>query len=240
MCRRPGKTGRPGPGEKSRRRERSTPHEDTDVRTGSRDEPYHETKSRSGGAKTLPTNAVGDRARIEHTGGSYDTWTVTGIDGRKWKLVSDASIDGPFERHAEMAASALERGIHVFCEKPIALDFAQLETLRRAPGDMFAGQKLDGNDRLDVLFNNRSGNGRRGLSYDPVMYRSVIPYWEAGKEGLTRMVLMPIEEQFALPRPRAGWPRRECGMRILEHLAEISRPYGVEVALENGFGMVKL
>ena len=138
----------------------------------------------------------------------------------------------------------LLRPLEIYRGKPVFYclgDFIiQLETLRRAPGDMFAGQKLDGNDRLDVLFNNRSGNGRRGLSYDPVMYRSVIPYWEAGKEGLTRMVLMPIEEQFALPRPRAGWPRRECGMRILEHLAEISRPYGVEVALENGFGMVKL
>ena len=52
-------------------------------------------------ARTLPANAVGDGARVEHTGGTYDTWTVTGIDGRKWKLMSDASIDGPFEQRTE-------------------------------------------------------------------------------------------------------------------------------------------
>ncbi len=52
-------------------------------------------------AKALPTNTLGDGARVEHTGGTYDTWTVTGIDGRKWKLMSDASIDGPFEQRTE-------------------------------------------------------------------------------------------------------------------------------------------
>ena len=41
-------------------------------------------------------------------------------------------VDGPFELHAAMSAAALERGLHVFCEKPIALDFAQLELVRRA------------------------------------------------------------------------------------------------------------
>ena len=52
-------------------------------------------------AKTLPTNTLGDGAWVEHTGGTYDTWTVTGIDGRKWKLMSDASIDGPFDQRTE-------------------------------------------------------------------------------------------------------------------------------------------
>lgn len=41
-------------------------------------------------------------------------------------------VDGPFERHAEMAAYALERGIHVFCEKPIAMNFAELDMLEKA------------------------------------------------------------------------------------------------------------
>ena len=30
--------------------------------------------------------------RISHTGGSYDAWTVTAPDGRKWKAVSDGSL----------------------------------------------------------------------------------------------------------------------------------------------------
>lgn len=37
------------------------------------------------------------------------------------------AVDGPFELHAEMAAYALERGINVFCEKPIALTLSDLD-----------------------------------------------------------------------------------------------------------------
>ena len=118
--------------------------------------------------------------------------------------------------------------------------FIQLETIDRAPDGMFAKQKLDGNDRLDVLFNRRSDGGRRGLCYDPVMYQSVIPYWEADADGLCKLELMPIEEQFGLPRSRAGWPRPEYAMNILEHLAEMSRPYGVEITIADGCGTVKM
>ena len=32
-------------------------------------------------------------------------------------------IDGPFDRHAEMCVEALRRKIHVFCEKPITVNY---------------------------------------------------------------------------------------------------------------------
>ena len=41
-------------------------------------------------------------------------------------------IDGPFESHAEMCAEALERGIHVFAEKPLALNLQDLEKIKQA------------------------------------------------------------------------------------------------------------
>ncbi len=55
-----------------------------------------------------------------------------------WKAMLDTvnpdlvAIDGPFDRHAEMAAYALERGIHVFCEKPIALTLEDLAEVEQA------------------------------------------------------------------------------------------------------------
>ena len=139
----------------------------------------------------------------------------------------------------------LLRPLEIYKGKPVFYclgDFIiQLETVQRAPDGMFTKQKLDGNDRLDVLFNNRSNGGKRGLCYDPIMYKSVIPYWEADADGLTKLVLLPIEEQFHLPRSRAGWPRPEFGMKILEHLAEMSAPYGVKIAVgTDGVGTVEL
>ena len=41
-------------------------------------------------------------------------------------------VDGPFEKHAEMSAFALRKGIHVFCEKPIALTYEQLDLVKDA------------------------------------------------------------------------------------------------------------
>ena len=45
--------------------------------------------SREGAARAIQSVVGG---RISHTGGSYDTWTVTAPDGRKWKAVSDGSL----------------------------------------------------------------------------------------------------------------------------------------------------
>ena len=138
----------------------------------------------------------------------------------------------------------LLRGMEIYNGKPIFYclgDFIiQLETILRAPDGMFSKQKLNGNDRLDVLFNNRSNNGQRGLCYDPIMYKSVIPYWEVENGELVKMVFMPIEEQFNLPRSRAGWPQKNTSLNIIEHFAEMSKPMGVDIKIENGLGVVEL
>ena len=138
----------------------------------------------------------------------------------------------------------LLRGMEIYNGKPIFYclgDFIiQLETILRAPDGMFAKQKLNGNDRLDVLFNNRSDNGKRGLCYDPIMYKSVIPYWEVENGELVKMVFMPVEEQFGLPRSRAGWPQKNTSLNIIEHFAEMSKTFGVDIKVENGFGVVEL
>ena len=46
-------------------------------------------------AAQVVAQTLGEGAAFRHTGVTYDAWEVTGPDGRKWKLVSDASIAGP-------------------------------------------------------------------------------------------------------------------------------------------------
>ena len=138
----------------------------------------------------------------------------------------------------------LLRGMEIYNGKPIFYclgDFIiQLETILRAPDGMFAKQKLNGNDRLDVLFNNRSNNGKRGLCYDPIMYKSIIPYWEVENGELVKLEFLPIEEMFGIHRARAGWPQKNCDLNIIEHFAEMSKPFGVDVKVKNGIGVVEL
>ncbi len=61
------------------------------------------------------------------------------LDREKPDLVA---VDGPFELHAAMTVEALNRGIHVFCEKPVALTFSDLERVERAFRAAPAGTRL--------------------------------------------------------------------------------------------------
>jgi len=42
--------------------------------------------------------------RVRHTGGTYDTRLVPDQQGRDWKIVSDASIEGPQEQRTELVS----------------------------------------------------------------------------------------------------------------------------------------
>ena len=53
--------------------------------------------------------------------------SVEMLDREKPDVVS---VCGPFELHAQMCCDALDRGISVFCEKPIALEPADLDRIR--------------------------------------------------------------------------------------------------------------
>ncbi len=138
----------------------------------------------------------------------------------------------------------LLRPVEIYRGRPIFYsigDFViQLETIQRAPSEMFEKQRLDGNETLDRLFEERSGGGKRGLYYNRLMFEAVVPYWETEDGELTKLTLLPVELGFGLPRSRGGWPapRRDAG--ILERLAEMSAPYGTRIEIEDGLGVVRL
>lgn len=160
------------------------------------------------------------------------------------RLFSHACIDAGADAIVGTGPHLL-RPMEIYKGKPVFYclgDFInQLETILRAPDGMFAKQKLDGNDRLDVLFNNRSANGKRGLCYDPVMFQTVIPYWEVAHGELVKLELLPVEEYFNLPRSRNGWPRKLASAGIMERFAAMSKVWGVEIAIgKDGIGKVKL
>lgn len=48
--------------------------------------------------------------RAEYVGGTYDTWRVADSQGRYWKLVSDSSIDGPYEERTEFVSPVCRWG----------------------------------------------------------------------------------------------------------------------------------
>lgn len=82
----------------------------------------------SSGCEDSPQRLIDCCAEIGFQPKVYDDWKEM-LDTEKPDVVC---IDGPFEKHAEMSAYALRKNIHVFCEKPIALTYEQLELVKEA------------------------------------------------------------------------------------------------------------
>jgi predicted dehydrogenase len=98
-------------------------------------------------------------------------------------------IAGPFELHAEMAVESMRRGIHVFCEKPVAMTMDGLERLRTAHSE--SGVRLA---------------GMMGLRYEPAFYTA----WRAIKDGAVGTVRMiNTRKSYKLGERPPHYHRRE-------------------------------
>ena len=78
-------------------------------------------------------------------------------------------VSGPFELHARMCIEAFKRGIHVFCEKPVALDWEDFASLK------------DAYDAANIHF-----SAMMGLRYDPAFYTA----WQTVQNGAVGTIRM--------------------------------------------------
>ncbi len=132
----------------------------------------------------LCTAAEGDDAR-----GLVSKCRDLGHEPRVWDQPAEmldavrpelVSIAGPFHRHAEICVEAFRRGIHVFCEKPVALTLDELEEVaeaRESAGVHFAAMM--------------------GLRYDPAFHTA----WRRVREGAVGEVrLLNARKSYRLGR----------------------------------------
>lgn len=81
----------------------------------------------------------------------------------------------------------------------------------------------------------------RGFLTDRRFFESVVPICRFDGEDLDRIELHPIQLGFDQPRSSRGIPRPATGdtaRRIVEYLSELSAPYGTELSLVDGYGLV--
>ncbi len=88
-------------------------------------------------------------------------------------------IDGPFDLHAEMCVESLKRGIHAFCEKPIALTIEDLDRVRKEYS------KVKGIHLSSMV----------GLRYDPAFMTA----WKQVKAGaIGKVKLITTQKSYSL------------------------------------------
>lgn len=138
----------------------------------------------------------------------------------------------------------LLRGVEVYKNRPIFYslgDFmTQVESGSFAPEDFYAKYGLTSDATMHELFKTRSHDFTLGLMTKRECFETVIPLWEMENGELTHLELMPLEMGFELPRSQSGFPVPAKGTAILEHLADISKPFGTEMKIEKGIAVIRL
>ena len=115
------------------------------------------------------------------------------------------------------------------------------ESIPFAPEEMFQKQGLTSDATMREVICNRSANYTRGLMRDRRMLESVLPYFEMENGKLSYLELVPIEMEFEKKVWQNGNPRVSTVHGIIERYADMSKPYGTEITIdERGFGIVKL
>ena len=141
------------------------------------------------------------------------------------------------------------RGVEIHNGRPIFYslgDFIfQNETIDPMPSDQRDryGLPLDrlASEIYDTRFRvDEDGNPTTGFPTDSRWYESVVPVVTFEGSEAVEIVFHPIELGWKAPRSQRGTPRiapEELGRRIIEHLAELSKPFGTEIVYEDGVGV---
>ena len=136
------------------------------------------------------------------------------------------------------------RGIEVYKGKPIfyslANFFFQVDLQSPLSRDIFDNFGVNPEDMADGELLRRWMD--RGFD-DPIWYESVIA--ESRFEGgqVAEIRLYPVELGYELRGANRGQPRMarpEAAGKILESLRRLAEPYGTEVRIENGVGVIRL
>ena len=138
------------------------------------------------------------------------------------------------------------RGIEIYKGAPIFYSLAnfifQNETVELQPADNYEAQGLGDRDRPGQFQDARIVQMRGGFPKDPAYWESVLATTKYEDGALTEVRLYPIVLGHGLPRAVRGRPLlagADDARRILEHLAELSAPFGTTIAIEDGVGVIR-
>jgi len=200
-------------------------------------------------ADAADVKRIGEGIRMARGASRVVVASIHAHEARRKHELSDLFIQ-PFA-HACIDAGAdayfssgphVLRGIEIYKGKPICYSLAnfffQVETHRYTPAEDFASWGLDRGTTDPLAFENKLGFIKQRRYWQSVMPRIT---FEGGR--VTAVELFPLTLGFEEPADRRGTPRLARGQEaaaILEHLAQLSAPYGTVVEVAGEVGRIRL
>ena len=138
----------------------------------------------------------------------------------------------------------LLRAIEVYKDKPIFYslgDFLiQLYDVAFAPEDFYVKYGMNSDDSVIELLKKRSKDFTTGLMAQKEMREAVIPLWETDENNnLKSLKLMPVYASCGEGKYIEGLPQPAKDTAFIEKLAELSKPFGVDIYMEDGLAICK-
>ena len=138
------------------------------------------------------------------------------------------------------------RGIEIYRGRPIFYSLGnfifQNDTVRWQPASNYESVGLSLSDTPADFYDKRGENDTRGFPGDPMYWHSVVAECRFEARKLERITLHPIDMGHGKPRSQRGRPLlAEGGVMLvaLDRIRRLSKPFGVEVKIENGVGVVR-
>jgi poly-gamma-glutamate capsule biosynthesis protein CapA/YwtB (metallophosphatase superfamily) len=141
------------------------------------------------------------------------------------------------------------RGIEIYQGRPIFYSLGnfifQNETIDPMPADQRLRVGLPVTELAAGIYDRRfrvdeTGNPTTGFPTSSEWYESVVAVADFEGDEVVQIRLYPIELGWKEPRSQRGTPRiapEALGRKIIEHLADLSRPFGTEISYEGGIGV---
>ena len=116
----------------------------------------------------------------------------------------------------------------------------QTETVEFQPWDAYANKNMPIDTKVGDYMNARSANGTKGYCVQWPIWNAVLPSWTMEDGKITELKLYPIDLGMELPRSQKGVPVLNGSEETLRYLQDMCKPYGTEVEIQNGVGIVRL
>ncbi|MCY3731805.1 MAG: CapA family protein [Rhodospirillaceae bacterium] len=141
------------------------------------------------------------------------------------------------------------RGVEIHRGRPIFYSLGNfifhIETIDPMPADIREQYGLDIDALAAEIYDTRfqideNGFATTGFPAGAQWYRSVLAVAVFRGSEVVELRFHPIELGWRLPRSQRGTPRLAppaLGREIIEHLAELSAPFGTEIRYEDGVGV---
>ncbi|WP_094700839.1 CapA family protein [Brevibacillus laterosporus] len=136
------------------------------------------------------------------------------------------------------------RGIEIYQNRPIFYSLSnfifQDETLEVLPQEFYDANSFPQDMSIMQAMDSKTNQGTKGLLSIPEVMESVIASWSMENGQIKEITLYPIELGCGKKRHQNGFPELSRNEAIVKRVAELSKPYGTEIQVVEGIGVVHI